>query len=220
MALQTNALITLSRLKLDLAINASDTSSDAQLTNYINAASDQIEGLCNRRFKQESYTHRLTGKGDSYIIFEQFPVTTLTSVNNDDKWIFGSGTELVVDTQVSVDKETFLVRRGLCNPWKTMPMAVKVTYTAGYDAIPEGLQQACVEYCRYLYVSQSSRRLGISQVSKSGETATFEDTIPYMIKFLIEPYTREAYVKKALQLNGVMIFPDVKKEEKSEGVLR
>jgi hypothetical protein len=220
MTLQANALTSLSRVKLDLDIQTSDTSQNTQLTNYINSASDQIEALCNRRFHSEVYTHRLTGKGDSYLIFEQFPVTVLTSVYNDDLWIYGSLTELTVGSDVAVDKETFLVRRGKCNEWAPAPMSVRATYTAGYSTIPEGLQQACVEYVRYLYLMQSTRRLGTSNRSKLGENVTFNDNIPQMIKFLILPYQRDIAIKRALQLNGLMLFSDDQKSKNKTELLK
>ena len=87
-------------------------------------------------------------------------------------------------------------------------MSIKTTYTAGYETIPNGLQQACIEYVRYLYYMESSRRLGTTTIGKLDENVTFVDDIPAMIKFMIRPWKREEFIKRAAQLNGYMIFDE------------
>jgi hypothetical protein len=205
--LNANALVQLDRTKGELDIVLTDTEFDDQVIQYINVASDNLELLCNRIFHQDTYIHRLTGKGDKYVLFEQFPVTTLTSVSQDDQWKFTK--DLPVGTECDVDKEVFLVRRGSCNKWTSnIPMSIKATYIAGYVTIPDGLQQVCIEYVRYLYYMSSSRRSGTTNRGKLGEDVTFIEDIPAIVRFLIMPWKREAVIKRAAQLNGFMIFDD------------
>ena len=212
MALNPNALTTLARAKEELEIPVLNTEYDTQIENYINGCSDQIELETNRSFRQQSYTHRLSGNGTRWVEFEQFPVIALTGVKVDKDWVFGASSVLPVGTQTDVDKQTFLVRRGTCNEWPSdQPMNIEVEYTAGYgdgsdpETLPEGIQQACIEYVRFIYLSQGDRRSGSTSKSKLGDSGSFETgAIPFIITNLIKPYKRENVLKRAWALNGIL----------------
>ena len=212
MPLNANALTTLDRCKGELDITAGDTDQDTQIEDYINSVSDAIELATNRRFYQDSYVHRLSGNGLWYIPVEQFPVVTLTKVAVDYKWGFGAETELGIGVEVAVDKDIFLVRRSPASPWpKNQPMNIEVTYEAGYGGatpapsdMPDGIQQAAVEWVRYLYNSQNDRRLGRTSMNKLGENVSWDATqLPPLVAALVEPYKRENVIKRGLALLGV-----------------
>ena len=209
--LNANALTTLARAKEELDITDEDTDFDDQIINYINTASDELELLCNRTFRQQSYVHRLSGNGKPFIAFREFPVTVLTEVLVDKGWLFAANSDVPVPTQADVDEQVFLVRRGLCNDWPLdQPMAIKVTYTAGYGdgvdpaTLPDGIQQACIEYVRFLYLSQGDRRIGRTAKNKLGESASWDaNGLPFIIEALYSPYKRDAVIMRALAKLGV-----------------
>lgn len=201
-SLNANALVSLARTKAELDISSTDF--DDQISQYINIVSDHIELECNRIFREQTYTHQITGNGTKYLPLKQFPVTALTSVKVDSDWTFAASSALNTSTQVGLSDEVFLVRKGRChNVWpKDESLSIQVVYTAGYSTIPDGIQGAAIEYVRLLYLSQGDRRLGRGSKSKLGDSASFSDAIPSIITTLIEPYKRGNVMSRAYQLIG------------------
>lgn len=121
--LQSNALTTLERLKLELGIAADDTNSarDTKLCELINAFSDWAESITGRNFLKQEYTETYPGSGSQMLIVNHFPVTSIEQITV-------SG-EVVPDTEYQVvDRPGRLVFRNA--GWS------KVSFVQGMAPIP------------------------------------------------------------------------------------
>ncbi len=73
------ALTTVARIKTRLTITAN--SFDTLFLYLINNATDFIEGECNRRFKETTYTNETySPQGGRFVVLRQCPVSSVTSV--------------------------------------------------------------------------------------------------------------------------------------------
>jgi hypothetical protein len=130
-------LTTLANVKDDLGMTTVDATRDATLTRYITDQSVMLATLCNRVFGSQTISEkfRLYGEATSQLILTHRPITTLTSVTEDDDPVL----DLVgTDKDVEIaDSEAGLLRRldgddGVCT-WSGG--VVTVVYVAGY-ALP------------------------------------------------------------------------------------
>jgi Phage QLRG family, putative DNA packaging. len=174
----TIALVTLASVKTELSISGS--SEDDYLEDLIEAASEEVQGFLNRRLPRATVTdEKHPSDGHPHLLLERTPVTTLTSVENDD-------TALDADNYDLVDAEAGWVQihagaipshgyrrsgieqhphRGLAR-WLT-----KVTYVGGYVTpvqsaevggdyegeditLPKNIRQATIETVTWMYRSQ------------------------------------------------------------------
>jgi hypothetical protein len=201
--LNANALTTLDRTKAELDIPLANTDFDDQVIQYINSVSDVIEEVSNRTFNSASYSHRFTGRGMNWLVAKEFPVTAITDV-----WVsqtYDFSTAELASTYTFQD-DVFFVRLGESNFWPgAAPLSIKIDYTAGYTTIPDGIQQACIEWVRLLYNAQGDRRIGRTAKSKQGENISWENDMPLLVKSLLAPYQRAKVIERALSLNEVFI---------------
>lgn len=201
--LNANALTALDRTKAELDIPLANTDFDDQVIQYINAVSDVIEEASNREFSSQTRTERYTGRGINFLVAKQFPITSVTSVYVDQTYAFV--TPEAVSTYTFQD-DVFFVRLGESNFWPgAAPLSIQIEYVAGYTTIPDGLQQACIEWVRLLYNAQGDRRIGRTAKSKQGENISWENDMPMLVKSLIAPYQRARVVQRALSLNGIIV---------------
>lgn len=205
-SLNANALTALDRTKAELDIDLADTAQDDQIAQYINTASDQIEKICNRVFVQQSYVERFTGMGINWLVTRQFPIISITNIWVDPTYAFAAP---LASTTYQIIEAMFIVRLGEANFWPGgAPLSTKAAYDAGYVTIPDGLQQGCIEFVRWLYLSQGDRRMGRTSKSKQGENLSFEDVVPAQVLSLIEPYKRENEIRRALGRSDLFVPPD------------
>lgn len=138
------ALTTTGFLKTHLGITTTDL--DTRLTQWIDVASEAVEGFCKRIFAVADYTVDLNGSGRQTLILPQFPIISLTSVKVDAARAFGASTILTVDEHFIVDNPSgTLTRMAAC--WPKGTKNIRVVFRAGYEAasIPKDLQQAVAE---------------------------------------------------------------------------
>ena len=78
-AILAYALTTVARVKTRLTITVNNH--DTPLLYLINSVTDFIEGECNRRFKETTYTNEVySPQGGRFIILKQSPVSSVSSV--------------------------------------------------------------------------------------------------------------------------------------------
>ncbi|MEG2175277.1 MAG: head-tail connector protein [Oscillibacter sp.] len=75
--LRANALTTLEALKQFLGVSDTDTSSDGVLVQLINQASASIERALGRKLRRTTYTERIKGTANQYILVENYPVNAV-----------------------------------------------------------------------------------------------------------------------------------------------
>lgn len=161
-------LTTLAKVKRWLGL-ASNNLDDQILEDLITSCSDLIREFLGRDIVKLTYTNDVyDGTGADSIVLRQYPIISLTSVS--------VGGSLIADA-VAAGR---MLRRtsGIFPPGAGN---VLVTYEAGYDPIPHGLDQACVEMVGEVYKSKD--RIGHVSKQLGGDIVTFDMTdIPARIK--------------------------------------
>lgn len=114
----------------------------AYIQRKINQATEIIEGYCQRRFAQTTYTNEIyDGSHELDLVLRQRPVISFTSLSarstslNDDDWDAIPADQYFVDNGAGVIRAISTFYGGYSR-WK-------VTYVAGYETIPADLREAC-----------------------------------------------------------------------------
>lgn len=157
-------LTTLPRVKEWLAITAS--TNDALLSRLISAASDYIETYLSRDIALTSYQSYRDGHGGRRLMFRNYPVVSLTALKVGGVSIPPSvdGSPGFVHTETSVTLVGgYRFDIGASN--------VYLEYTAGYDPIPNEIEQACIDLVSMRYRERD--RIGLTSKSLAGESVTF-----------------------------------------------
>ena len=133
MALNDNALTSLSSLKLYLGITT--TTNDSLLESIIGSISDFVENYCNRTFKKTFYSDELyDGTGTLKLVLNNYPVVTgetftlkkRTTTQNIDSFNTVNGQNYFVK-----ESQGLIVFNTGC--FEFFPQHYSLSYTAGYD---------------------------------------------------------------------------------------
>ena len=175
-------LTTLANVKDWLQINT--TTSDALLTRMITAFSDAVANYINRDLGLQAYTITRDGIGGNVLIFQNYPVVTLSSLTIDGIAIparpaFGSNGYVFSATKVVLTG--YIFTKGVQN--------VTLSTTAGYASIPTELEQAVIEWIADRYASRD--RISINSKSIAGESIVFaQNDIPDPVVAILRPYKK------------------------------
>ena len=170
-------LVTIEDLELYL-LKSYDTnpSFDSQETEQaefiISAVSTQIENYTNRTFGASSYTENLDGMGTPYLVVENYPITSLTSVSYLDQ-------EGDVTTAIDIDYIKITYKDGILYYYAGFAHGVQnlqVVYSAGYTDIPDDLKLYALKMItRELILTDSD---GTVSTEKTGDyTITYKNTV-------------------------------------------
>lgn len=163
--LRPNALTTLDALKAVMGISEEDTSSDNVLLQLINQVSASIERALGRKLRRSIYVERLKGTGTQYLMVENYPIVSVTSIKQAGVLIDPGLYDITVQGNAGViykdDGWTYYgYPYGLTGDPMTGSRNIEVQYTAGYilpweateetpadlPADLEGLAQEMVQY--------------------------------------------------------------------------
>ena len=132
-SLLSYALTTVARVKARLTITVS--AHDTILLYLINSVTDFIEGECNRRFKETTYTNEvysIPNAGNGFLVLKQSPVSAVSSLQfraglkSNPNW-----TEFVTDTwELMEDGAPGIIQ--IYGAFIQGLNSVRATYTAGY----------------------------------------------------------------------------------------
>lgn len=183
-------------------IGISDTSQDSLVTDIINAVTDFIESerCLARRVKRRTAAieEKFTGDGTNWYRVKHPPIGTLSEIYIED----------IVTLDASDCADTDLVRYDPDNGdiwlvqyrfWKGYPLNCKVTYTGGWETVPNPIKQAALMLVKALYKYRDRQSEGVSSVSFG--VAGSSQTISYLtdvvkdpnIWTLLEPYRLVRY---------------------------
>jgi len=145
-------------------LNISTSNDDPLLTDLVTEISAFVENSLNRKILTATHTETYRGTGGSRFLLRSWPVQSIASIS----W---AGT--TIDTFVDVTDATYGVGtdgRSLILVGVRMPYndPVKVTYTAGYDTVPNDLALAVTELVGEAYTSRT--HIGETSHSSSGAT--------------------------------------------------
>jgi len=211
------ALTTVTAIKTHLGLTTTDE--DTFLQQSLEAVEATIKKLIDRDIESQSYTDFYCGTGNKILILNEYPVTAVSEVREDDGGYWGSVTDsfgtstvltsgvdysLVLDGRGSTAGTGRLYRingvwssrwegkRGLLTAGvKPGAGNIRVTYTAGYasNAIPKDLQLAV-----WLIVAQIRAARGRGQFLQSERLGEYQ----YQLAQLSETFLRAASVEQIL----------------------
>jgi hypothetical protein len=166
-------------------IGGQDDKDDLRITACLTRASAIIERYCRRTFLQATYTGEMyDGSGTDILTLRNFPIIGTPTV-------LEGGTALVVGTdpvatptlQVIVDADYGRLRRYL-SEWVAYPHYYKLTYDAGFAAVPEEIIEAAIELT--LIMLKEKERAGLSQHTTGAVTSTYIRTLPQSSQWALD----------------------------------
>lgn len=184
-------LTTLDRLKRQLKMAPDFVAEDAILNDMLASASEEIRQYCRQDFDLAQFEEAYNGSGNRWLQLSQFPVKSIVSVS-----VGGS----TVGESDGFGPGYILTDRALARVigyWPDGFANCRVVYIAGYDAVPEDVQQACAHIAALRY----RLREHMGMVSKaSGNSADTFDTVdlPQSIKDLLNKYIEPDLVLPAI----------------------
>jgi len=167
-------LTTLPTLKTRLGIDAFDVKDDAVLTNFILSVSARFENECNRKFGYVQNTVDEFQADETELCLSRFPI-------DETQPITFSRLTRASDGWQAVTEADYVLRRGcvisLVFELGAEKEQLRVQYSGGYvlpgntvgagqTALPDDLQQSCVEQCAWLF--QNKDRLGLTMIAQEG----------------------------------------------------
>lgn len=202
MAILTYALTTLARVKTRLSITG--TGNDALLTELISAATDFIQGECNRFFKETVYANEIYsvyGADPKHVFLKQAPVSALTSAQyraglpSTPNWtnFIADDYELLEDGKSGIIR-VYSLPRGA--------NVARFTYTAGYKidfasignsalhTLPVDLSDLCERLAVKLFKRRESE--GKQSEAFEGGNVTWQGLLNEEDKLTINRYKRPA----------------------------
>lgn len=174
------------QIYLGTANDPLDYEDQAYTEGLINAVSARANMMTGRKLRSRAATVTLDGNGRDIILLPEFPVDSVAEVRIDTKREFGDETiipsasyDVYEDGRLYVEPRVPFARR-----------CVRVTYTAGFEPVPDDLQQAVVESVAYSWKRLRSRAIGTQSITAEGVTTQFEIDIPIPAKRVFESYRR------------------------------
>lgn len=118
----------------------------------------------------QDYTEYMDGDGDSNIYPNNTPINSITSINIDSDWTWGTSTLISSDYYRIVDSR-YITMKGYF--FTTGSQNVQLIYNAGYTTIPSDLKQVCIDEVVRAYNEKSN--IGISsKTNANGSITRFE----------------------------------------------
>jgi len=155
-------------------LGISDTTDDTLLTNLIKFASARFERECNRFLDRQASTTDEFTADTCELRVSRYPIESVSAfhlkTDETEGWVAETGVEYLI-RRACIISLTFAL--GDCS------QLVRITYTGGYvlpgttpgsgqTALPDDLEQACVEQVSFWY--QRRHQLGLITVPSDGRT--------------------------------------------------
>lgn len=165
---------------------------EGYLAHLAAAACEAVERYCKRRFALTTYTgEAYSGDGGATLFLRNFPVTELQSVSI----LEADGSETAIDgadfvVEAATGRITF---RPATSPgaFPPPPAALRVTYTAGFAAVPENVVEAAAHLAVWLH-GRAAREEGVSSERLGDYARTFAaaaaGALPGVVRRLLAPY--------------------------------
>lgn len=196
------ALTTVARVKTRMSIDASGF--DTLLLYLINSVTDLVEGECNRRFKETTYTNEIYSIGGSgLLILKQAPVSTVTSIQyraglkSNPTWtdFAADDWELLEDGSTGIIEFHGSSSRGVNNLRATYVAGYKINFTNYGDTNTHTLPADLTDLVERIVVKLFKRREaeGKSQDSFNNGSITWKDTLSAEDQSTLAKYRRSNF---------------------------
>lgn len=189
-------LTQLATLKARLKIEDSYLVEDVILTNFIKLVSGRFQKECNRVFDRAAAATEEFDADETEVRCGRYPIETVAQwdlkTNETEGWVLQTGIDFLIKRACVIS---------LYAPLGTWRQRGRVSYAGGYvlpgttpgagqTALPDEVEQACVEQCAWLF--QNRNRLGMTSVSGEGASiSSFAqlDLLP-SVKPVLKKYER------------------------------
>jgi hypothetical protein len=165
MALNENALTTVATIKSVGYLNLLVDTYDSWIERQINIFSQRIENYLKRKLYTRTITdERYAGSNRSKLYLNNYPITSITSVKQDDETISSSDYELESSDYSAYLYNEYLWKahgavRGISNALVDKYEDIEVTYITGYVlpptatgiTLPPDIEEACIQSIIYQY---------------------------------------------------------------------
>ena len=202
MPLNANALTTLAFAKTYLKIPSTETSQDALVEFFINAASQDVESETNRKLKAQSHTEYQHGRKSNTLLLREFPINSVTELRIDSTSNFTDAQTLMDtdDYRIADDKNALVLLNGVFpNGYQN----IRAIYNAGYTTVPSDLEHACLWLVFYYHKMRIAEDIGRSSKSKGDESMSMLQEAPANVRNTIQRYKRTEFEgPHALIFNG------------------
>lgn len=180
-------LITYEEARTFVDIASPDSQQESLINMLTTGVSQMLETYCSRKFKSRDYTNEYhDGEGDVYMLTDEFPINSVASLYDDVDRLFDSNslidsTDYVIYKDIGkiqlINGSTTVFANGI---FSTGEQNVKITYNAGYDAIPYDLKLIAGEVLSKKFKAFRDRRFGMSTLTSAGENMSIElkDILP------------------------------------------
>jgi uncharacterized phiE125 gp8 family phage protein len=141
-------LTTLPKLKTFLGIDTNDD--DDKLYQHLKSADAFFKSETQRTFEQTTYTEYYDGDGSDELFIDHYPIISVTSIYDDldrdyeAEDVFEDDDYMIYEDQGMIKLDDTYFQDGSKN--------VKITYSAGYAAIPNDIQMAVVQLAAAAYL--------------------------------------------------------------------
>lgn len=165
------------------------SANDALIQRMLSAASGFVEEYCGRTLTEAAYDEYLDGNGKGSIYVVNYPISVVTSVTINGTIIppialgqhYGTGWMFQPRKNGRIDLLNKFFEEGVNN--------IRVVYTAGYNPVPQSIQQVVCEIVGVHYREQD--RIGLVSKSLAGETIAFtQKDMSASNKLALAPYKR------------------------------
>ena len=165
MSLNANALTTVENVKSIGYLNLTDTTYDTWIEKQINIFSQRIENYLGRKIYSRTITNeRYKGNNRSKLYLKNYPVSSITSITQQEDTISSGDYELVsTDFSAYVYNEkgwwTNGITQGITRAIIDTYEDIEITYVTGYVmpsagtgvTLPDDLEEACLKSVKYEY---------------------------------------------------------------------
>lgn len=162
-------LTTLLKLKVRIKIDAFDVKDDATLNGFLSLVSGRFEKFCNRKFARDAAATCVFRGDELDLRVDRYPIESVTSfhlkTNETEGWVAEvsdyliSGSRAIVTLPASLGTQEQLLRVTFAGGF-VLPDS---TPSAGQTALPDEIEQSCIEQAAYLW--QRKNELGLTSVS-------------------------------------------------------
>ena len=135
----------------------------------INNWSDKFEQAIGRTIKSAAHTDEVHDGGVIFLMPDNPPVTTLTSIKINDS--------TVTVTEYTINSSGSVIRKKDGKKWTGGPGSIELTYTGGYAEVPGDIQQIFLQIIALeFYLSGKSGRKALMKKGESfaGQSVSYE----------------------------------------------
>jgi hypothetical protein len=169
-------LITKEKVIEYLQLEAPEESKITLITDLIKRATKVIQTYCRRDFLVKSYTEELDGEGLANLYLRQSPILSVESVNINDQ----------LDTSFKIRHSMGVLTRTQ-GFWPKGILNIQVSYRAGFETIPEDIEQACILFVAFYYKTDIA---DFTNVFTEGGGFVRPEAFPGRVRALLDPYRR------------------------------